>query len=54
MCVQYFRASTKSPGAFQVPQSRTGSLTWGAGTFFNTECQESIVNYGFDGHKTVA
>ena len=36
MCVQYFRGSTKSPGAFQVPQSRTGSLTWGVGTFFNT------------------
>lgn len=44
MYVQYFRGSTKSPGAFQVPQSRTGSLTWGAGTFFNTPSAREVLS----------
>lgn len=44
MCVEYFRGSSESPGAFQVPQSRTGSLTWGAGTFFNTPSARKVLS----------
>lgn len=42
MCVRYFRGSSESPGAFRVPQSRTGSLTWGGGTFFNTTSAREV------------